>query len=231
MILSYNGWAASSNPAAIGIVHFEPIEGYDFPGGVKGGDVEAIFTYLVRQLDKRVEPIEEYPPGDEWGYYFRANVNNPSQLSCHASGTAIDYNATQHPNRVPYTWTREQVREIHKIIDDELDGVVKWLEGWDEMHFEVRGTAHQVAVVADRIRDAAQPPPPPPTLPPLPPKEDALVTFYYVVPQKRWYCIRPWAPHVRQIDGPAAFDLAEGGATVVKVDRIETWNTITKGVV
>ena len=33
-----------------------------------------------------------------WGYEFRANVNNPSQLSCHASGTAIDYNANRHPN-------------------------------------------------------------------------------------------------------------------------------------
>ncbi len=149
---SYNGWPASRNPTSIGVVRFEPIRGHDFPAGVKGGDVATVITYLVRQLDARVEPIEEYRPGDEWGYSYRANVNNPNQLSCHASGTAIDYNAVQHPNRVDYTWTRAQAREIHQIVDDELDGVVKWLEGWDEMHFEIRGTPSQVRAVAAKIR-------------------------------------------------------------------------------
>lgn len=163
MPTSYNGWPASSDPSAIGINRgWEPIKGHDFPGGIKSGDVEVVFTYLVRQLDSRVEPIEEYPAGDEWGYNYRANVNNPSQLSCHASGTAIDYNATQHPNRVDYTWTQAQSREIHKIIDDELDGVIKWLEGYDEMHFEIRGSAAQVAAVAKKIRAITTPPEPTP---------------------------------------------------------------------
>ncbi len=165
MTASYNGWPASSSPSAIGInQNWEPIRGHKFPQGTKSGDVETVFTYLVRQLDERVEPIEEYAPGDEWGYSYRANVNNPSQLSCHASGTAIDYNATQHPNRVDYTWSREQTRIIHQIINDELDGVVKWLEGWDEMHFEIRGTTAQVAAVAKKIRggitSTSQPAPP-----------------------------------------------------------------------
>lgn len=71
---------------------------------------------------------------------------------------------------------------------------------------------------------------PKPVPPPAPPKDD-LVSYYFVVPQSRWYCIRPWAPHVRQIDGAAVVDLTEGGVTFVKVDRIETWDTITRGVV
>jgi hypothetical protein len=162
MATSYNGWPASSSPSAIGIVHFEPVPGHDFPAGIKGGDVKTVFTYLVQQLHKRVEPIVIYPPGDEWGYAYRANVNNPSVLSCHASGTAIDYNATEHPNRVAYTWTREQAREIHQIIDEELNGVIKWLEGYDEMHFEVRGSASAVAAVAKKIKAMATTPPTPP---------------------------------------------------------------------
>lgn len=173
MALSYNGWAASPTPSSIGIVRFEPIKGHPFPAGVKGGDVAVVFTYLVINLDKRVEPIEEYKPGDEWGYAYRANRNNPNQLSCHASGTAIDYNATQHPNKVLYTWTRDQTREIHKILD-ELGGVVKWLEGWDEMHFEIRGTAAQVKFVADKIREKeAQPAP---TIP----QEDEVLKIIWV---------------------------------------------------
>jgi hypothetical protein len=160
MASSYNGWPASRDAAAIGINRgWEPIAGHDFPGGIKSGDVQTVFTCLVRQLHKRVEPIVIYPPGDEWGYAYRDNVNNPGQLSCHASGTAIDYNATEHPNRVDYTWSRDQTREIHKIIDDELDGVIKWLEGYDEMHFEIRGTAAQVAAVAKKIRAMTTPPP------------------------------------------------------------------------
>lgn len=159
MATSYNGWTASTSPSAIGIVRFEPIPGHDFPAGVKGGDVHYIFTYLVRQLDARVEPIEEYAPGDEWGYNYRPNTNNPSQLSCHASGTAIDYNATQHPNRIANTWTTAQKNEIHEILQ-ECSGVVKWLEGWDEMHFEINGTAAQVKAAADKLRLATAPTPP-----------------------------------------------------------------------
>lgn len=72
--------------------------------------------------------------------------------------------------------------------------------------------------------------PPPAPIPPAPPK-DELVTYYYVKPQQRWYCIRPWAPHVRQLDKAAAFDLAKGGATIVQVERAATWDSITRGVV
>lgn len=179
MPYSYNGWPASPNPDAIAINRrWEPIKGHDFPGGIKSGDVETVMTYLVRQLDSRVEPIEEYPPGDEWGYNYRANVNNPGQLSCHASGTAIDYNATQHPNKVDYTWTQAQTREIHKILD-ELGGVVKWLEGYDEMHFEIRGSVGQVAMVAKKIREMTAPKPP--TTPtPDPTKEDDMPAGFLV---------------------------------------------------
>src|SRR3990167_3612087 len=151
-VYSYNGWPCSSNPADISVNQgWEPIPGHRFPGGIKSGDVEVIFTYLVQQLDARVEPIELYEPGDEWGYAYRDNVNNPGQLSCHASATALDYNATRHPNKKAYTWTREQARVINQIVNSELDGVIKWLEGYDEMHFEIRGTAAQVKAVANRI--------------------------------------------------------------------------------
>jgi len=167
MPYSYNGCAASRNPGTIGVdTVWEPIRGIRFPGGVKAGDVETVMTYLVRQLDVRVEPVELYKSGDEWGWAYRANVNNPNTLSCHASATAIDYNATRHPNRVKYTWTRAQVREIHQILD-ELQGVVRWLEGFDEMHFEIRGSVAEVAKVAKKIRDSggAAPTPTPPTTP------------------------------------------------------------------
>ncbi len=154
---SYNGWPANSNPAAIDINRaWEPIPGHRFPGGIKSGDVETIFTYLVVNLDARVEPIDLYLPGDEWGYHYKQSANSPKLISCHSSGTAIDYNATRHPNGRRNTWTPVQVLEIRKILA-ELDGVVRWLGDAtgtpDEMHFEIRGTPADVARVAAQLED------------------------------------------------------------------------------
>jgi hypothetical protein len=158
MATSYNGWPASKDPDVIGVNRtWEPLPGVRFPGGIKSGDVEVIFTYLIIQLNNRVERADLYQAGDDWGYAFRANVNNPNpqddNMSCHASATAIDYNATRHPNRVKYTWTWPQVAEIRKIVDYELEGVIRWLHGYDEMHFEIRGSAARVKAVADKIRN------------------------------------------------------------------------------
>jgi hypothetical protein len=160
-VTSYNGWAASPNPSAIGInAAWAPL-GQRFPGGVKSGDVETVFTYLVHQLHARVEPIDRDAIKDEWGYYYKQSANSPSLLSCHSSGTAIDYNATRHPNRVRGTWTPTQMAEIRRILA-ELGGVVRWLaltaDGGsarstpDEMHFEIHGSPGQVAAVASRLR-------------------------------------------------------------------------------
>lgn len=178
MATSYNGWFASSNPDAIGVnPDWEPIPGHRFPGGIRGGDVEEVFTYLVVQLDARVEPIEHYAPGDEWGYFFKFSANSPSLLSCHSSATAIDYNATRHPNGVRGTWTAQQVAEIREILA-ELDGVIHWLYDAtgtpDEMHFETRASQAQVTAVANKLRWNSQPAPTPPPAD----EEEEMASFY-----------------------------------------------------
>lgn len=152
MPTSYNGWSASKDPSAIGIVPFV-VQGESFPSGVKGGDVEVVFRYLCEQFHRRVEPLvrSDYHQADDWGYYYRANVNNPSTLSCHSSGTAIDINATRHPNGSRGTFTVAQFSEIDRILA-ELGSVVRQLRGYDEMHFEISGSKAEVAEVARRIR-------------------------------------------------------------------------------
>lgn len=154
MVESYNGWPASRDPKAIGInPNWAPL-GHRFPGGVKGGPVEVVFTYLVEQLHGRVEPIDRDAVKDEWGWHFKPSANSPTLLSCHSSGTAIDYNASRHPNGRRGTFTPTQVAEIRKI-QAELGGVVHWLGDAtrtpDEMHFEIRATPSEVAAVASRI--------------------------------------------------------------------------------
>lgn len=165
MATSYNGWPASPDAGEIGIdtswsvLGSRPFNNGGFPSGVKDGSVARIFRYLVSRLHAEVEPI--MTEGSNigygcWGYSFRANVNNPSVLSCHASGTAIDYNAPRHPNGTVAGpnggggWTAAQVAKIREILAD-LDGVVRWLSGNDPMHFEIAGTPAAVDRVAAKI--------------------------------------------------------------------------------
>lgn len=149
MATSYNGWPASSDRSSIGVTNFFPVSDVQFPAGVKSGDVAVVMGYLVKALHTRVEPIMTDPGC--WGHYYRANVNNPDSISCHGSGTAIDYNAPKHPNGVSGTWSAAQYAEITKILN-ELENVVRMLKGYDEMHFEIRGTYADVKRVADKIR-------------------------------------------------------------------------------
>jgi hypothetical protein len=159
---SYNGWPASDDKASIGVEPFGDAVGLPFPGGVKAGDVATVLGYVATQLHYRVEPCVA---GCDWGHTFKANVNNPSQLSCHASGTAIDYNAPDHPNGSSNTFSDQQVGEIYAILN-EVQGAVDWLEGYDEMHFEIAvdaGTLSRIAATLPAIgTDPAPDPGPPP---------------------------------------------------------------------
>jgi D-alanyl-D-alanine carboxypeptidase len=152
---SYNGWPASDSAGAIGVDTKWTINGITAPGGIKSGDVETVMTYVFDALDTRVE---EAVPGWNWGWTYKANVNNPSQLSNHASATAFDYNAPYHPNGgAKYEgWSDAEVAEIRKILA-EVENVVRWGADYngtkDSMHFEINDDAGEVARVAAKIRD------------------------------------------------------------------------------
>ncbi len=152
MTTSYNGWPASTNAAAIGIDKGARARGSTiaFPPGVKGGDVEVVLMYVAGELHRRVEPAGE----GCWGYNYRKN-RNANNLSCHASGTAFDWNAPKHPNGKGGTFSPAKVKVIRAILA-EVGGVVKWGGDFggtkDEMHFEIHGDAAAVKKVADHLR-------------------------------------------------------------------------------
>lgn len=160
MPTSYNGWPASRTPTAIAVDPGFTAAGRTFPGGVRSGDVATVFAYLIEQFDKRVEPVALYQPGDEWGYHYKPSANAAHLLSCHSSGTAVDVNATRHPNRKRGTFTAAQVVAIRQILA-ECSGVVRWLGDTpgtpDEMHFEIIGNAAKVKAAADKLRTGRPP--------------------------------------------------------------------------
>jgi hypothetical protein len=151
---SYNGWYAAPD------LPIRPLEvaGESFvPGVLDDDDVYTVLRYVAQQMHERVEPIvrDDWHQMDDWGFSFRPSTGDPDALSCHASATAVDYNATRHPYGVHGTWSPGQIREVHEILD-EVDNVVAWGEDWnlpDGMHLEIKGNKAAVAAAADKIRN------------------------------------------------------------------------------
>lgn len=142
---SQNGWSAAKDTTlqtlTVGAASFAP--------GVRKGDVHTILGYVAKRFNGEVEKLVK---GTCWGFAYR-EISGSSTLSNHASGTAIDCNAPQHPLGKTNTFSAKQVSAIHKIIAD-CNGVVRWGGDYngrkDEMHFEINvppGSAKIAALV------------------------------------------------------------------------------------
>jgi hypothetical protein len=77
---------------------------------------------------------------DDWGYAYRAirGQEDAGNLSNHASGTAVDLNATKHPLGKRNTFTDEQEVKIRALA---AKYGCRWGGDYknraDEMHFEI----------------------------------------------------------------------------------------------
>jgi len=152
MAVSQNGWPALTAAPTAKLPDW-------ITGRVLPGAVETIFAHLCQEFNKRVEPIR---PADSWGWAYR-DIRGATTLSNHASGTAIDLNASTHPLGKAGTFNAAQVKAINAILG-ELDGVVRWGGNYssrkDEMHFEINAAPTAVEKVATRLKNT-QPPPKP----------------------------------------------------------------------
>lgn len=129
-VYSQNGYTANDQSVIVVIA---------VPGGrlrVRQGSVAVVFKWLAEQFNSRVEPLQW--PGC-WGYAERP-IQGSVELSNHASGTAVDFNAPDHPLTRRGTFTFDQVIEINLILK-EAGGVIRWGGNYhnraDEMHFEI----------------------------------------------------------------------------------------------
>lgn len=155
MLRSMNGWPASPTLPTRTI---EPVRGVRFRVA-DNQNVADVFTYLVQQFHKRVDDVTKPHPADDWGFSFRDNVNDPSELSNHSSGTAIDLDATEHPNGVPTsrTFSPRQMAEVHEILE-ELGGVLRWGGDYtrtaDAMHFEINVSPGGLKKIGKKLRSS-----------------------------------------------------------------------------
>lgn len=169
MVTSYNGFKAGDpsvfTPPGLDD-SFVPGTGVQLAPGLHKGDIATILFYVASQLDARVEHGIQ---GTCWGYAYRQSRNDNSLISCHASGTAFDWNAPNHPMGRTGTFSPGQVSQIRAILA-EVSGVVHWGgDGWgagstvDEMHFEIaEGTTLEALAAAVANLKTPKPPKPAP---------------------------------------------------------------------
>lgn len=151
MPTSQNGWPAND----VNLTDTQAIPGTVRQIRLRKGDAGFLLRHLAAWFDKNIETIDNDGELDDWGYAERPIRGSSTDLSNHASGTAIDLNAPEHPLGVRGTFTDTQENAIRTQLR-EYDGVIRWGGDYqnraDEMHFEINATAQAVAVVADRIR-------------------------------------------------------------------------------
>jgi len=144
MVASQNGWRANDRTVIASI---------DVPGGklaVRKGSIGVIFQHLANRFHNEVEKLVW--PGN-WGYAER-EVRGGTDLSNHASGTAIDLNAPKHPlgTAPSANYSAAQINKIHEIVNF-YEGIIRWGGDYvgrkDGMHFEINDGINETQV--DRI--------------------------------------------------------------------------------
>lgn len=155
MLLSQNGYSANDRSV---------IASYTVPGtsgriALRRGDVATVLLYVFQRFNREVEKLVW--PG-VWGYAERTIRGSSTTLSNHASGTAGDANAPQHPLGTNPTsnYTRAQISRINDILRYcVVDGksVVRWGGNYvgrkDGMHFEINASSYYVNKLANKIRN------------------------------------------------------------------------------
>ena len=111
---------------------------------MRDGSAGFVLAHLALWFHSKVERLD-HGVWDEWGYAARP-VRGGTKPSNHASGTAIDLNATRHPLGVATleTFTPEQAARIRRRLRLTFLGCIRWGGDYtkrpDAMHFElIRG--------------------------------------------------------------------------------------------
>jgi hypothetical protein len=148
MLQSYNGYPASKDPKEIDIKSY-PVKGTALKLRC-AESVGPLLAAFAAEFNELIEPIEG-GTFDDWGYAYRDVRGVPGKLSNHASGTAIDLNATRHPLGKVGTFEASKVPMIRALA--KKYGLT-WGGDWtrkDEMHFEIALSPEKVRVLITKL--------------------------------------------------------------------------------
>lgn len=114
-----------------------------------------VLAHTALWYHETIESLTTQPQHDEWGWAPRP-IAGSSTISNHASGTAMDLNATLHPQGVATkaTMSATVVTKIHHRL--EWLRVVRWGGDYvntpDAMHWEIDAPKWRVVLRAGQLR-------------------------------------------------------------------------------
>jgi hypothetical protein len=146
---SQNGWSANDRS----VISTRTVRGThvrlavrDGPAGDLLMEVAALFDLTVQEIDTAVGADP-----DDWGYAERP-VRGSSDVSNHASGTAIDLNAARWPlgSAPSVNLSARQIAAVREIVAA-TGGAIRWGGDYagrkDPMHFEINNGQTEVSCV------------------------------------------------------------------------------------
>lgn len=155
-MISQNGYTAASHyPDELLTKWVIPTKGGEYRHVIlRHGHLGFVLVWLAVWFDRNIEPIDK-GVWDEWGWAYRP-IRGATRLSNHASGTAVDINATLHPLGLRNTFKKaHHYFGIRWILATALRSVIRWGGDYqnraDEMHFEIAAPPNKVRRVAQRL--------------------------------------------------------------------------------
>lgn len=142
MILSQNGWPALDVDSPKLHTWVVPARNGTFKLRVRNGSAGFLLCDFALWFSEVLEDATAQRQLDDWGYAYRP-VRSSTDLSNHASGTAIDINATWHPLGQVHTGIFRKSSAVDALHDRLrfMHGTIRWggdyVNRKDEMHFEV----------------------------------------------------------------------------------------------
>lgn len=151
MLASQNGYSANDVTRTV----VWTIPGTTRQVRLRAGAEGYLLTDFASWFDANIEDIDEGQL-DDWGYAERTIRGDSVTLSNHASGTAIDLNATRHPLGTFGTYSSGQELRIREVLETRYGGTIRsgiFYEGRkDPMHFEINASPARCAAVAAKLR-------------------------------------------------------------------------------
>jgi len=149
---SQNGWDALLGSSSLLYTWTIPTKDGDVRVRLRNGSAGFLLVHFLLWWAEVLEPLVGKIL-DDWGYAYRAIRGQTTGLSNHASGTAVDANATKHPLGTR-TLTKVQKAAIWlrlKIYGGCLRSGAFYSGRVDEMHTEINAPIDQCEKVARRL--------------------------------------------------------------------------------
>lgn len=156
MATSQNGWPGL--PSDSPLLHKWILPGTNRHFLLRNGSAGFLLCHFSLWFHDKIERLD-LGIWDDWGYAYR-EIRDDTVLSNHASGTAVDLNATRHPLGVPTldTFTQGQVNLIHRKLRRQYKWVLRWGGDYqnrpDAMHVEINRPLADAERVARKLVDS-----------------------------------------------------------------------------